>query len=72
MSSDHRVLPNRLKLALEVAGNKPWRIRPGGKAFIVWEIGADTIWREIATFARKEDAEAFVFMMSDPVLGEWS
>jgi hypothetical protein len=72
MSTEPRALPDRLKLALEGTGAKPWRIRPGGKSVIVWEIGPDSIWREIATFARKEDAEAFVFVLSDPVLGQWS
>lgn len=59
-----------LDAILEKAKNSPYRIRDGGRGVIVWEI-VDGTWREIATFAKRDHAEVFVFAMSEPVLGEW-
>lgn len=59
-----------LHALLERASKTPYRIKDGGRGVIVWEI-VGGIWKEIATFRSRDDAEAFVFVMSGPVLGEW-
>lgn len=61
-----------LERARQVVSDAPYRIKDGGRGVIVWEAPADGGWREIATFLRREDAEAFVFVMASPVLGDWT
>lgn len=62
---------DRLEQIRKTASDAPYRIKAGGKAVIVWEVGPGGIWREIATFANREHAETFVFAMCWPVMGEW-
>lgn len=63
-----------LRTAELAAKAHPFMIKPGGRAFIVWEIGRDRIWREVATFARRTHAETFVAAMAEDLLDEcgWS
>jgi len=57
-----------LRAAEQAAKAHPFCIKPGGRAFIVWEVGDGGIWREIATFARRTHAEAFVEAMAEDML----
>lgn len=57
-----------LRAAEQAAKAHPYCIKPGGRAFIVWEIGGTGIWREIATFARRRDAVTFVEAMAEDML----
>lgn len=65
------VLHGLLQHAKKTVEDAPYRIKDGGRGTIVWEVVPGASWREIATFLRRSDAEAFVFVMSDPVLGAW-
>lgn len=62
------VRDDSLERARKTASDAPYRIKAGGRGVIVWETKPGDTWREVATFLRRADAEAFVFIMSDPVL----
>jgi hypothetical protein len=63
-----------LRSAELAAKAHPYVIKPGGRAFIVWHIDKDRTWREVATFARRAHAEAFVIAMAEDLLDDcgWS
>lgn len=70
MSSEPRIIHGYLQLAKRTAEDAPYTIRPSADQFAVWSKPGGR--KPIATFAKREDAEDFVFLKAGPIWGDWS
>jgi hypothetical protein len=64
-----QVLHGRIQYAKTTAESVPYRIGPSKTGWALYEM-SPIGWAVIATFARRSDAELFIFAKAPPVWGE--